>query len=91
MDSLKAAHSTISSLDHRIGKPARIPKAAAPNAPANSWGFPQPGVQSPSPAFVTGKHYFVDDATWNAILSEMFVCGECHVTDLNAYRSWRVR
>ena len=73
MDYLKTAHSTIPSFHHHVGKPALIPKAAAPKAPANSWSSPQPDLQSPSPAFATAQHYFVDDATWDAILGEMFV------------------
>ena len=40
---------------------------AALKQPANEFGFPVPGTQSPTPAQATAAHYFVDDSTWKAI------------------------
>ncbi|KAK0198279.1 hypothetical protein F5146DRAFT_1100033 [Armillaria mellea] len=68
MDYLKTAHSTLPSFHHRVGKPPILSAVDAPNVLANAWGFPQPGIQSPTPAFATASHYFVDDQTWSAIL-----------------------
>ncbi|KAK0451987.1 uncharacterized protein EV420DRAFT_1702100 [Desarmillaria tabescens] len=65
MDYLKTAHSIVPSFHHRVGKPPILPAVDAPRTPANAWGFPQPGIQSPTPAFATASHYFVDDPTWN--------------------------
>jgi hypothetical protein len=45
-----------------------LPHEIAPKAPTSEFGFPRPGPQSPSPAFATAKHYFVDDTTWSNIL-----------------------
>ena len=70
MDYLKTAHATMPSFHYRVGKPPVLSNDKAPKSPANAWGFPQPGVQSPSPAMATAKHYFVDDSTWDAILGE---------------------
>jgi len=70
-DYLKTVHSTVPSFHHRVGKLPVLPEEAAPENPANSWGFPQPGTQSPSPAVATAKHYFVDDTTWDAILGRL--------------------
>ncbi|KAJ7853011.1 hypothetical protein B0H14DRAFT_3108503 [Mycena olivaceomarginata] len=39
---------------------------AQPEQAVNEFGYPRPGVQSPTPAVATADHYFVDDATWNA-------------------------
>ncbi|KAF8188466.1 hypothetical protein K438DRAFT_1919759 [Mycena galopus ATCC 62051] len=68
MDYLKTAHSTAPSFHYRVGKPPILPAVEAPKTPANIYGFPQPGAQSPTPASATAKHYFVDDSTWDAIL-----------------------
>ncbi|KAF8155019.1 hypothetical protein K438DRAFT_1943070 [Mycena galopus ATCC 62051] len=68
MDYLKTAHSTAPSFHYRVGKPPILPPVEAPKTPANIYGFPQPGAQSPTPASATAKHYFVDDSTWDAIL-----------------------
>ncbi|KAF5497402.1 hypothetical protein CGCS363_v007961 [Colletotrichum siamense] len=37
--------------------------------PANTYGFPVPGVQGPSPASVMALDYFASDRTWGNILS----------------------
>lgn len=34
----------------------------------NKWGFPHPGVQSPTPRDATAPHFFVDDKTWEDII-----------------------
>lgn len=66
-DYLTIPHRTFPSFHFRTGHLPILP-AEVTKAPANNWGFPQPGPQSPTPAFATAKHYFVSDTTWEAIL-----------------------
>jgi hypothetical protein len=70
MDYLKTRHAIQPSFHCRVGKQPGSTSDGVPNTPANAFGFPQPGMQSPTPAYATAKHYFVDDPTWNAILGE---------------------
>ncbi len=67
-DYLKIAEPSVPSFHFRTGKIPYLPAEVAPREPANQWGYPQPGLQSPSPAYATAKHYFVDDTTWANIL-----------------------
>ncbi|KAH9889357.1 hypothetical protein C8Q73DRAFT_653745 [Cubamyces lactineus] len=67
-DYLKVAEQSIPSFHFRTGKVPYLPAEIAPRTPANQFGYPQPGIQSPTPAFATAKHYFVDGATWENIL-----------------------
>ena len=69
-DYLKTATPSISSFHFRTGHAPLLnyPAEIAPKSPANSFGYPQPGPQSPTPAHATAKHYFVDDNTWETIL-----------------------
>ena len=46
----------------------RALKQPSPPEPANQFGFPRPGPQSPSPAEATGRHYFVNETNWKEIL-----------------------
>ncbi|KAI1881548.1 hypothetical protein JX265_000374 [Neoarthrinium moseri] len=48
----------------------RVGKAPAPSKPTNSWGYPVPGVQSPTAAMVMTKDYFIDDSKWSQILND---------------------
>lgn len=66
-DYLTVPHSTFPSFHFRTGKQPILPSEVI-KSPANNWGFPQAGPQSPTPAFATAKHYFVSDTTWEAIL-----------------------
>ena len=72
-------HPTFPSFHFRTGKPPLLPSSAAPKQPANEFGFPIPGTQSPTPADATAAHYFVDDPTWKAIVDhgefDDIVCG----------------
>lgn len=72
-DYLKTAHTTFPSFHFRTGKAPVLPQAIAPNVPTSTWGYPRPGIQSPTPAFATAKHYFVDDSTWDAILGKSII------------------
>ena len=69
-DYLKTATPSISSFHFRTGHAPLLnyPAEIAPKSPANSFGYPQPGPQSPTPAHATAKHYFVDENTWETIL-----------------------
>lgn len=67
-DYLKTAHATLPSFHFRTGKQPVLPPAVGLPTNLVAWGYPQPGIQSPTPAFATAKHYFVDDTTWDAIL-----------------------
>ncbi|KZV86632.1 FAD/NAD(P)-binding domain-containing protein [Exidia glandulosa HHB12029] len=72
-------HPTVPSFHFRTGKPALLPVEDAPKQPANEFGFPVPGVQSPTPAHATAAHYFVDEEQWKAIVDhgefDDIVCG----------------
>ena len=67
-DYLKIAEPSVPSFHFRTGKIPYLPVEIAPRKPASQWGYPQPGAQSPTPAYATAKHYFVDDTTWANIL-----------------------
>lgn len=67
-DYLKTPHGSTPSFHFRVGEKPRVPAAAKPEQPANEFGYPRPGVQSPSPFSATAPHYFVDEPTWQAIL-----------------------
>ena len=67
-DYLKVAEQSIPSFHFRTGKTPYLSPEIAPRTPANQFGYPQPGIQSPTPAFATAKHYFVDGTTWDNIL-----------------------
>ena len=67
-DYLKIPRSTLPSFHFRTGSRALLAPEAAPNAPANAFGYPDPGPQSPTAAQATAKSYFVDGTTWNDIL-----------------------
>ena len=72
-------HPTRPSFHFRVGKAVNLPPPQIPKQPANEFGFPIPGVQSPTPADATAAHYFVDDSTWKAIVDhgefDDVVCG----------------
>ena len=72
-------HPTFPSFHFRTGKPPVLSPNAAPKQPANEFGFPIPGTQSPTPEDATAAHYFVDDSTWKAIVDhgefDDIVCG----------------
>ena len=68
MDYLQTPKTTIPSFYFRTGKAPILSADTAPREPANQWGYPQPGIQSPTPSSATAAHYFVDDATWANIL-----------------------
>ena len=79
-DYLKFAdHPTRPSFHYRVGKNAELSSGEISKQPTNVFGFPRPGVQSPTPAQATAAHYFVDDNTWDAILDhgefDDIVCG----------------
>jgi hypothetical protein len=67
-DYLETVGKTVPSFHFRTGKVPWLPVTVAPSEPTSSWGYPQPGIQSPTPALATAKHYFVDDGTWARIL-----------------------
>ena len=67
-DYLKTPHGSTPSFHFRVGEKPRVPAATKPEQPANEFGYPRPGVQSPSAYSATAPHYFVDEATWKAIL-----------------------
>lgn len=67
-DYLTVPQATFPSFHFRVGRCPVLPEVVAPKAPANQWGYPRPGPQSPTPAFATAQHYFVDDSTWDDIL-----------------------
>jgi hypothetical protein len=67
-DYLRTAGRTVPSFHFRTGRPPWLPVEVAPNNPTNNWGYPQPGLQSPTPAYATASNYFVDDSTWATIL-----------------------
>ncbi|KAH7309732.1 hypothetical protein B0I35DRAFT_358770 [Stachybotrys elegans] len=64
-DYLAVPGKTIPSFHCRVGKrhDERQP------APANAYGFPVPGVQSPTATAVMASDYFVSEQTWGNILS----------------------
>ncbi|KIP12286.1 hypothetical protein PHLGIDRAFT_113765 [Phlebiopsis gigantea 11061_1 CR5-6] len=60
-DYLKFAdHPTRPSFHYRVGKNAELSPSEVSKQPTNVFGFPRPGVQSPTPAQATAAHYFVD-------------------------------
>lgn len=67
-DYLKTPHAATPSFHFRVGEKAQVTAISRPEQPANEFGFPRPGVQSPTPSAATAPHYFVDDATWSNIL-----------------------
>ncbi|THG95684.1 hypothetical protein EW026_g6015 [Hermanssonia centrifuga] len=67
-DYLTVPHSLTPSFHFRTGKVPRLPVAERPSKVANQFGYPRPGIQSPTPALATAAHYFVDNNTWDAIL-----------------------
>ena len=67
-DYLKLPEPSQPSFHYRTGKVAILPSSVAPKDPTNQFGYPRPGLQSPTPAYATAKHYFVDDTTWGNIL-----------------------
>jgi hypothetical protein len=67
-DYLKTTGSTVPSFHFRTGKPPLLPETIAPSNVASGYGYPRPGIQSPTAAYATAKHYFVEDATWADIL-----------------------
>ncbi|KAJ7503482.1 hypothetical protein B0H11DRAFT_584623 [Mycena galericulata] len=75
-DYQKAAGNEFPSFHSRTGQTS---SEATPREPANAFGFPQPGAQSPTAAQATARHYFVDNPTWDAILDhgqfDDIVCG----------------
>ncbi|CAG7558988.1 unnamed protein product [Fusarium equiseti] len=64
-DYLTIPGKTIPSFHCRVGKrhDDRQP------LPANTYGYPMPGVQSPSSTSVMARDYFVSDQTWSNILA----------------------
>ncbi|THU85298.1 FAD/NAD(P)-binding domain-containing protein [Dendrothele bispora CBS 962.96] len=67
-DYLKTPHSISPSFHFRVGEKPKGSEVAKPEQPVNEFGYPRPGIQSPTPSAATAAHYFVDDATWSAIL-----------------------
>ena len=67
-DYLKTPHGSTPSFHFRVGERPHVAAPAKPEQPANEFGYPRPGVQSPSPYSATAPHYFVNEATWQAIL-----------------------
>ncbi|THU79690.1 FAD/NAD(P)-binding domain-containing protein [Dendrothele bispora CBS 962.96] len=59
-DYLKTPYSSSSSFHNRVGEKSE--------PLVKGFGYPRPGIQSPTPSAATAAHYFVDDATWSAIL-----------------------
>ena len=79
-DYLKYAdHPVYPSFHFRTGKTPILPFSAVTRQPANEFGFPLPGAQSPTAVQATAAHYFADQATWNAIVDhgefDDVVCG----------------
>ena len=72
-------HPTYPSFHFRTGKPPILPFTSAPKQPANEFGYPLPGAQSPTAVQATAAHDFVDEPTWNAIVDhgefDDVVCG----------------
>lgn len=71
-DYLTTPGQTVPSFHFRVGKPPVLTRDGGPDsadrAPANENGYPQPGVQSPTPHEATAYHYFVDETTWRNII-----------------------
>ncbi|KAI9567629.1 hypothetical protein HD554DRAFT_2173033 [Boletus coccyginus] len=55
------------------------PRNSGSTKPTNQYGYPRPSSQQSPPASATGKHYFVDETQWDAILDhgrfDDIVCG----------------
>ena len=72
-------HPVYPSFHFRTGKAPILPFSSVTKQPANEFGYPIPGAQSPTAVQATAAHYFVDQPTWDAIVDhgefDDVVCG----------------
>lgn len=63
---------TMPSFHFRVGQDPLMSRdgraGSAQRAPANEWGFPKPGFQSPNAKEAMASNYFVEDSVWDNIV-----------------------
>ncbi|KAJ3937846.1 uncharacterized protein N0V96_012162 [Colletotrichum fioriniae] len=64
-DNLTIPGKTIPSFHCRVGSKHND----CQRLPANTYGYPVPGVQEPTPTSVMARDYFLSDQTWESILA----------------------